>query len=433
MKKRVVITGLGPITPIGIGKEGFWDSLISGRSGAKNIDFETVDMDQYNSKIACSIENFSLTDFIERSKDSKYLGRTSQFAIAGAKLALEDAGFTLEPVIVERGPKSYVIKDENSSNVGVILGVGSQNMDLCEKSFYRFIKSNGPSRVSPFALPHAQICAVAVNVTVKFGIKGGAFNVSTACASSNHAIIQAYKQILSGDEKVIVTGGADACITPFVFGGFVALNAMSTRNDEPRKASRPFDRDRDGFVMGEGAGIIILEELEHALERGAKIYCEMTGYGATSDAYHITVPDPGGEMQTRAMQDALRRAGAAPEEIDYINAHGTSTALNDPVETTAIKNALGKHAYNVPISSTKSMAGHLIGGSGGIEAIATALMFERKKIHPTINLDHPAEGCDLDYVPNEPREKTITKAISNSFGFGGQNASILFERYEPGR
>ena len=346
----------------------------------------------------------------------------------GTRVALEDAGFTLEPVVVERGPKSYVIKEENSSNVGVILGVGSQNMDLCEKSFYRFVKSNGPGRVSPFALPHAQICAVAVNVTVKFGIKGGAFNVSTACASSNHAIIQAYKQILSGDEKVIVTGGADACITPFVFGGFVALNAMSTRNDEPRKASRPFDRDRDGFVMGEGAGIIILEELEHALERGAKIYCEMTGYGATSDAYHITVPDPGGEMQARAMQDALKRAGTAPEEIDYINAHGTSTALNDPVETTAIKNALGKHAYNVPISSTKSMAGHLIGGSGGIEAIATALMFERKKIHPTINLDHPAEGCDLDYVPNEAREKTITKAISNSFGFRGQNALHPFRK-----
>lgn len=430
MKKRVVVTGLGPVTPIGIGKEKFWNSLISGKSGAGNIEFKDLDMDQYNSKIACSIENFSLTDFIERSKDNKYLGRTSQFAITGAKLALEDAGFALEPVVVERGPKFYAIKGEVSSTMGVILGVGSQNMDLCEKSFYRFVKFNGPKRVSPFALPHSQICAVAVNVTVKFGIKGCAFNVSTACASSNHAIIAAYKQIVLGDEKVVVTGGADACITPFVFGGFVALNAMSTRNDDPKKASRPFDKDRDGFVMGEGAGIIILEELEHALERGAKIYCEMTGYGATSDAYHITVPDPEGEMQARAMQDALRRARTAPEEIDYINAHGTSTALNDPVETTAIKNALGKHAYNVPISSTKSMAGHLIGGSGGIEAIATALMFERKKIHPTINLDHPGEGCDLDYVPNEAREKTITKAISNSFGFGGQNASILFERYE---
>ena len=433
MKKRVVITGLGPVTPIGIGKEVFWDSLISGKSGAKRIHFENVEMEQYNSKIACAIENFSLTDFIERSKDNKYLGRTSQFAIAGAKLALEDAGFTLEPVVVERGPKAYCIKGESPSAIGVILGVGSQNMDLCEKSFYRFVKSNGPKKVSPFALPHSQICAVAVNVTVKFGILGVAFNVSTACASANHAIIEGYKQILLGDEKVIVTGGADACITPLVFGGFVALNAMSTRNDEPHKASRPFDKDRDGFVMGEGAGIIILEELEHALERGARIYCEITGYGATSDAYHITVPEPGGEMQAKAIKDALRRGRTAPEEIDYINAHGTSTPLNDPVETKAIKNALGKHAYNVPISSTKSMAGHLIGASGGIEAIATALMMERNKIHPTINLDHPAEDCDLDYVPNESREKKITKAISNSFGFGGQNACILFERYEADR
>ena len=433
MKKRVVITGLGPVTPIGIGKESFWDSLISGRSGAERIHFDDVDMEQYNSKIACTINDFSLTDFIERSKDNKYLGRTSQFAIAGARLALEDAGFTLEPVFVERGPKTYRIKGESPSSVGVILGVGSQNMDLCEKSFYRFVKSNGPKRVSPFALPHSQICAVAVNVTVKFGIMGIAFNVSTACASSNHAIIEGYKQILLGDEKVIVTGGADACITPFVFGGFVALNAMSTRNDEPGKASRPFDKDRDGFVMGEGAGIIVIEELEHALQRGARIYCEITGYGATSDAYHITVPAPGGEIQARAIKDALGRAQTAPEEIDYINAHGTSTPLNDPVETFAIKNALGKHAYNVPISSTKSMAGHLIGASGGIEAIATALMFERKMIHPTINLDHPAEDCDLDYIPNAPREKTIIKAISNSFGFGGQNACILFERYEAGR
>ncbi len=433
MKKRIVITGLGPVTPIGIGKEAFWDSLISGKSGAGPVHFEGLDMEQYTSKIACSIENFSLTDYIERGKDNRYLGRTSQFAIAGAKLALQDAGFTLEPVVVEKGPNTYAVKGENPSAIGVILGVGSQNMDLCEKTFYRFIKSNGPRKISPFALPHTQICAVAVNVTVKFGIMGLAFNVSTACASSNHAIMEGYKQLLLGEEKVILTGGADACITPFVFGGFVALHAMSTRNDEPEKASRPFDKDRDGFVMGEGAGIVILEELEHALERGARIYCEVTGYGATSDAHHITVPDPNGEMQARCMQDALRRGGAAPEEIDYINAHGTSTQLNDPVETAAIKKALGKHAYHIPINSTKSMAGHLIGASGGIEAIATTLSFERNKIHPTINLDHPADGCDLDYVPNQAREKTIQKALSNSFGFGGQNACILLERYENNR
>jgi 3-oxoacyl-[acyl-carrier-protein] synthase II len=232
-------------------------------------------------------------------------------------------------------------------------------------------------------------------------------NVSTACASSNHAIIEAYKQILTGNEKIMVTGGADACITPYVFGGFVALNAMSKRNEDPKSASRPFDKDRDGFVMGEGSGIVILEELVHALDRGARIYCEMTGYGATSDAYHITVPAPDPDMQAKAMTDTLKQAKVFPEEIDYINAHGTSTPLNDPIETSAIKKAFGKYAYAIPISSTKSMAGHLIGASGGIETIATTLMIENGKIHPTINLENPGEGCDLDYVPDKAIDKTI--------------------------
>jgi 3-oxoacyl-[acyl-carrier-protein] synthase II len=264
-----------------------------------------------------------------------------------------------------------------------------------------------------------------------FGIKGIACSVSTACASSNHAIIEAYKQILLGEETIMVTGGADACITPFVFGGFVSMNAMSKRNDEPEKASRPFDRDRDGFVMGEGSGIIILEELNHALDRGAHIYCELSGYGATSDAYHIAAPDPVPDMQIRAMKDSMTRARVAPEEIDYINAHGTSTALNDPAETFAIKNALGNAAKNVAISSTKSMTGHLIGASGGIETIATALMIENSRIHATINLDNPDEGCDLFYVPQKPIRREIRKAINNSFGFGGQNASLLLSRYDP--
>jgi 3-oxoacyl-[acyl-carrier-protein] synthase II len=302
-------------------------------------------------------------------------------------------------------------------------------MDLCEKWFRRFIKNNGPKRVSPFALPHIQICSVAVNVTIRFGIKGMAGNVSTACASSNHAIIEAYKQILTGNEEIMVTGGADACITPYVFGGFVALNAMSKRNEDPKSASRPFDKDRDGFVMGEGSGIVILEELAHALDRGARIYSEMTGYGATSDAYHITVPAPDPDMQAKAMTDTLKMAKVFPQEIDYINAHGTSTPLNDPIETSAIKKAFGKYAYTIPISSTKSMAGHLIGASGGIETIATTLMIEKGRIHPTINLENPGEGCDLDYVPNKAINKTIHKAMNNSFGFGGQNASILLERY----
>ena len=429
MQKRVVITGLGPVTPIGTGKKEFWRSLMSGRSGARRIEFKSCDMDQFGSQVACPIEDFALANFIDKSKDFKYFGRTSEFALAGTKLALDDAGFALKSVDKEKGQRGYVIKEMDAGEIGVILGVGSQNMDLCEKWFKRFNKNNGPRRISPFALPHIQICSVAVNVTIRYGIKGMAANVSTACASSNHAIIDAYKQILLGDEKVMVTGGADACITPYVFGGFVALNAMSKRNEDPQKASRPFDKDRDGFVMGEGSGIVILEELTHALDRGAHIYCEMTGYGATSDAYHITMPAPDPDMQAKAMADTLKRAKVLPQEIDYINAHGTSTPLNDPIETSAIKMAFGKHAHKIPISSTKSMAGHLIGASGGMETIATALMIERGKIHPTINLETPGEGCDLDYVPDKAIDKTIHKAMNNSFGFGGQNASILLEKY----
>jgi 3-oxoacyl-[acyl-carrier-protein] synthase II len=431
MAKRAVITGLGPVTPIGIGKNAYWESLMDGRSGAKHIEFEGWEMDQYPCQVACPIDGFSLTDYLHRNKDFRYLGRTSEFAMAATRLALEDAGFTLDAVEPEKGRRTYVVENMNPVNIGCILGIGAQNMDLCEKWYRQFLKHNGPKRVSPFALPHVQICAVPVNVTMAFGIKGIACSVSTACASANHAIIEAYKQILLGEEKIMVTGGADACITPFVFGGFVSMNAMSKRNEAPEKASRPFDRDRDGFVMGEGAGIIVLEELDHAMERGAHIYCELSGFGASSDAYHIAAPDPEPDMQAQAMKDAMKRGRAAPEEIDYINAHGTSTALNDPAETLAIKKALGKAAKEVAISSTKSMTGHLIGASGGIETIATALMVERGEIHATINLENPDEDCDLFYVPQKPIRKEIGKAINNSFGFGGQNASLLLSRYEP--
>ena len=430
MQKRVAITGLGPVTPIGIGKKAYWESLFAGKSGAKNIHFQGWEMDQYPCQVACPIDDFSLTDYLHRNKDFRYLGRTSEFAMAATRLALEDAGFTLDVVELEKGRHTYAVKETDPVNIGCILGIGAQNMDLCEKWYRQFLKHNGPRRVSPFALPHVQICAVPVNITMTFGIKGIACSVSTACASANHAIIEAYKQILLGEEKIMVTGGADACITPFVFGGFVSMNAMSKRNDAPEKASRPFDRDRDGFVMGEGSGIIILEELNHALDRGAHIYCELSGYGASSDAYHIAAPEPEPEMQARAMTDAMKRAGAVPEEIDYINAHGTATTLNDPVETLAIKKALGNAAKDVAISSTKSMTGHLIGASGGIETIATALMIENKMIHATINLENPDKACDLFYVPQKPIHRDIRKAINNSFGFGGQNASLLLNRYD---
>lgn len=430
MRKRVVITGLGPITPIGIGKEAFWESLIAGKSGAKKIQFERCDMDQYSSQIACTIDSFSLTDFLRKRKDFRYLGRTSAFAMAATKLALEDAGLELDYLEGEKGQGAYTVKHIHPGKIGVILGVGVQNMDLSEKWYRQFLKYKGPKRISPFALPHVQICSVPVTVTMAFGIKGIACSISTACASANHAMIESYKQILLGEEEIMVTGGADACITPFVFGGFVSMNAMSRQNDAPEKASRPFDKERDGFVMGEGSGIVVLEELDHARNRGAHIYCELSGYGTTSDAYHIAAPDPDGEMQARAMKNALKTAHTSPEEIDYINAHGTSTLLNDPIETLAIKKALGRAANHVAISSTKSMTGHLIGASGGIEMIATALMMERGKIHPTINLENPGEGCDLFYVPQKPIDKEIGKAINNSFGFGGQNASILLSRYD---
>ena len=430
MRKRVVITGLGPITPIGIGKEAFWESLIAGRSGAKKIQFEGCDMDQYTSQIACRVDSFSLTDFLRKKKDFRYLGRTSALAMAATKLAFEDAGLDLDYIEGKKGQGAYIVKHIHPGKIGVILGVGAQNMDLCEKWHRQFLKHNGPKRVSPFALPHVQICSVPVNVTMAFGIKGIACSVSTACASANHAMIAAYKQILLGEEEIMITGGADACITPFVFGGFVSMNAMSRQNDAPEKASRPFDRDRDGFVMGEGAGIVVLEELDHARNRGAHIYCELSGYGATSDAYHIAAPDPDGELQAQAMINALKSAHTSPEEIDYINAHGTSTPLNDPAETLAIKKALGPRAHHVAISSTKSMTGHLIGAAGGIEIIATALMTEKGRIHPTINLENPGDGCDLFYVPQKPIDMEIGKAISNNFGFGGQNASILTSRYD---
>jgi 3-oxoacyl-[acyl-carrier-protein] synthase II len=429
MKKRAVITGLGPVSPIGTGKEAFWQALINGRSGAKRIRFEDYDMEQYGSRVACAVEGFSLTDFIVKSKDLKYLGRTSEFAVAGTKLALDDAGFEVQFLKQEKSG-SYTVRAMDSEKMGVIIGAGGENMDLAEKWFRNFLRHNGPKRLSPFALPHAIVSSVPVCVSIKYGLKGTSFVVPSACASSNHALIEAYKQILVGDEKVIISGGAEACITPFVFGGFDALNAMSRRNEEPEKASRPFDKDRDGFVMGEGAGIVVLEELDHALGRGAHIYCELTGYGTSSDAYHITAPDPDAEMQAKAIIEALKRSGSAPEEIDYINAHGTSTTMNDVTETLAIKKALGKQAQNVPISSTKSMTGHLIGGAGGIEAVATALSIERGMIHPTINLDAPGEECDLNYVPQKAIERPVRKAISNGFGFGGLNAVILLERFE---
>jgi 3-oxoacyl-[acyl-carrier-protein] synthase II len=425
----VVITGVGPLSPIGSGKDAFWDALLKGVSGARPIRFEEESMDHYASKIGCPIVDFKLEDYLERTKETKYFGRASSMALAGAKMALEDAGLPLVPA-PEKGGRDYAIKALDSTHAGVILGIGVQNMDGFEKQHRRFLESRGSKRISPFALPYIQVGSIPSVVSKKFGIRGTSLSVSTACASGTYAVIEACKQILLGEEVLFIAGGCDACLTPFVFGGFDALGAMSRRNDDPEKASRPFDRNRDGFVLGEGAGILIVEELKHALDRGGHIYAEILGFGITSDAYHITAVEPSGEMQAKAITDALRMARVRPDEVDYVNAHGTSTLLNDPVETLAIKRALGEHAYHIPVTSTKSMTGHLIGGSGGIEMIATALMIGHGKVHPTINLETPGEGCDLDYVPDGPVDRSIRKALKNSFAFGGMNATVLLSRFE---
>jgi 3-oxoacyl-[acyl-carrier-protein] synthase II len=430
VSKRVVITGLGPVTPVGIGKEPCWKSLVEGRPGAKRIDFPGFDMDQYKTKIAAPIENFDFSDYVIETKKSKYLGRTSRFAIAGTMLALKDANLAVE--LNEERPKEgqYRIRDVNSFHAGAILGIGVENMDLMETYHENFLEHRGPKRISPFGLPHIYMSSIASNVADRFTLRGSTYTVSSACASGTHAIINAYRQIQQGSEDVMVTGGVDACITPYVFGGFVVLRAMSTRNDEPQRASRPFDAERDGFVMAEAAGILVLERLEHALERETSIYAELIGYGMTADAYHITEPDPRGGSLIRAITLALENSGVAPREIHYINPHGTSTRLNDAVETLAIKKALGKWAYQIPVSSTKSITGHCMGAAGGVEAIATALTIERGIIHPTINYEYPDPECDLDYVPNEPRKAAVKTAMSISAGFGGVNSAIIMRQFE---
>lgn len=430
VSKRVVITGLGPVTPVGIGKEPYWESLLEGRSAAKRIDFPGFDMEQYKTKIAVPIENFELSDYVIETKKSKYLGRTSRFALAGAMLALKDANLTVE--LNEERPKEgqYRIVNVSSFSAGAILGIGVENMDLMETYHENFLEHRGPKRISPFGLPHIYMSSIASNVADRFTLQGSTYTVSSACASGTHAIINAYRQIREGSEDVIVTGGVDACITPYVFGGFVALRAMSTRNDEPKRASRPFDAERDGFVMAEAAGILVLERLEHALARNASIYAELIGYGMTADAYHITEPDPQGSSLIRAIKLALESSRISPQEIGYINPHGTSTRLNDAVETLAIKKALGEWAYHIPTSSTKSITGHCMGAAGGVEAIATALTIERGIIHPTINYEFPDPECDLDYVPNEPRKAKVKTAMSISAGFGGVNSAIVMRQFE---
>ncbi len=410
-KRRVVVTGMGILSPVGIGLEENWDNIVAGRSGIGPV--TRFDCSNYPSRIAGEVKDFRPEDYMPQ-KLVKRFDPFVQLAVAAASMAMEDADLDLTK--------------QDPLRCGVITGVGLGGLGTIE--FYRDVLVNrGPRRVSPFFIPMAIPNMASGQISIVFGAKGPNTVVCTACAAGTHAIGEAFKAIQRGDADCMITGGCESVITPLAFAGFSALKALSTRNDEPERASRPFDKDRDGFVIGEGAGILILEELEHALQRGARIRAEVLGYGLTGDAYHMTAPPEDGEGAINCMKMAIGDAGLTPEDIDYINAHGTSTPLNDAVETRAIKAVFGERARSIPVSSTKSMTGHLLGGTGGIEAIYSIMAIQSGIIPPTINLEATEPDMDLDYVPNEARQMDIDVAMSNSFGFGGTNAVIIFGKY----
>jgi len=409
MNRRVVITGVGVIAPVGNEVGEFWNSLLAGRSGVDRISL--FDPSNFSSQIAGEVKNFEPQKYFP-PKELRRMERFTQFALYAGKKAWEDAGFNGE-VPPER--------------CGVLVGSGIGALDLVERQ-YKVFEEKGPGRISPFLIPLMIANMAAGQLAIYLGLKGPNMCVVTACASGTHSIGEAFRIIQNGKADIMVAGGAEACVTRLGVGGFCALRALSTRNDQPQKASRPFDKERDGFVIGEGAGIVVLEEYERARERGADIYAEIIGYGASCDAYHQTAPDPEGQGAYLAMKGAVEDAGINPEDIDYINAHGTSTQLNDKIETLAIKKLLKDHAYEIGVSSIKSMIGHLIGAAGGVEAVATALAVKNQVIPPTINYEYPDPDCDLDYVPNQAREAEVKYALSNSFGFGGHNACLVFRK-----
>ncbi|CQR71417.1 3-oxoacyl-[acyl-carrier-protein] synthase 2 [Sporomusa ovata DSM 2662] len=412
MKNRVVITGMGAITPVGIGTAAFWQSLIAGKSGIGRI--TRFDPSEYTTQIAGEVKDFDPTPYIEK-KEAKRMDRCTQFAVSAAKMAFEDAGIDF--------------KQEDRSRMGTLIGTGIGGMDTLHDQF-KTLFDKGPGRISPFFVPMMIANMPAGQTSITFGLEGPCSCVVTACATGTNAIGDAFKIVQRGAADVMVAGGTEAAISPSAIAGFCAMKAMSTHNDEPEKASRPFDADRNGFVMGEGAGIIVMEALDHAVARGARIYAEIIGYGSNADAYHITAPAPEGVQAAKCMAMALKDAGIEPSAVDYINAHGTSTPLNDKNETLAIKSLFGEHAKQLKVSSTKSMTGHLLGASGGIEAIATVLAIVNGVIPPTINLENPDPELDLDYVPNKAQEQVVNVALSNSFGFGGHNATILVKKYQ---
>ncbi len=410
-QRRVVVTGLGLVTPLGIGIEKNWEALVAGRSGIRTITrFPNVEF--FATRIAGQVPDFRAEDFIE-TKEIKKMDLFIQYSVAAAQMAAQDGNFKIAP--------------EEADRVGVIIGVGLCGIETIEYYNKAYLEG-GPRKISPFFIPKVISNLAPGHIAIRHGAKGVNWTPTSACASGNHAIGEAYHLIRRGLQDAVIAGGAESAITPLGVGGFSAMKALSTRNDEPEKASRPFEKGRDGFVISEGSGVIILEEREKAVRRGAKIYAEVIGYGANGDAYHITAPAPEGEGAARCMALALKDAGIPPEEIDYINAHGTSTEYNDINETLAIKKIFGERAYKVPISSTKSMTGHLLGAAGAVEGVFSVLALCHGVIPPTINYETPDPQCDLDYVPNEARKVDIKVVLSNSFGFGGTNACVVFRR-----
>jgi len=411
VNRRVVVTGIGLVSSLGIGTEANWEALCAARSGVGTI--TKFDASEFATRIAGEVKGFDPLRFIEK-KDVKKMDVFIQYAIAASQFAIDDAGLEITPELQPR--------------TGVFIASGIGGFTTIERE-HKALLEGGPRKISPFFIPSAIINLAAGQVSIRFGAKGPNSSTCTACSASAHAIGDAYEIIRRGAADVMIAGGSEAAITPMGVGGFGALRALSTRNDDPERASRPFDKDRDGFIVGEGSGVVILEEHERALTRGARVYAELVGYGMSADAYHITAPSEDGDGPFRVMQAALESAGVEPGQVDYINAHGTSTPHGDKVETLAITRCFGEHAKKLAVSSTKSMTGHLLGAAGGLEAGITVLAVYHRVAPPTVNLDCPGEGCDLDYVPNTKRALAIEYALSNSFGFGGTNAALLFKRY----
>ena len=411
-KRRVVVTGLGIVSPVGSKLETAWNNIKAGRSGIARINPELFDCSAFSVQIAGNVKDFNADEYI-KPKDQKKMDAFIHYGIGAGVEAIRDAGLE--------------VTEENAERIGVLMGSGIGGLDTIERNYNAYL-NGGPRKISPFFVPASIINMVAGNLSIMYGLKGPNLAVVTACTTGTHCIGEAMRMIQYGDADAMLAGGAESTISALAMAGFANMRALSTRNDEPARASRPWDADRDGFVMGEGAGVLMLEEYEHAKARGAKIYAELAGYGMSADGYHMTAPCEDGDGAMRSMRNAMRDAGVNPDQVNYINAHGTSTPLGDVAETVAIKRALGDAASKVIVNSTKSMTGHLLGGAGGVESVFTALAVSHQKSPPTINLDNPGEGCDLDYCANVARDATIDIAMSNNFGFGGTNGTLLMKK-----